>query len=74
MCLAVPGKVVKVDGRSALVDFEGVTKRVQLDLLEGTKPGDFVLVHAGYAIQTLDKGEAGLMLKSWKELLGAEDA
>lgn len=59
MCLAIPGLVVKVEGDRALVDFGGVRREVMLTLLpDPVKPGDYVLVHTGYAIQVVDRSEA----------------
>lgn len=66
MCLAVPGKIIKLNnagddvliGRSATVDFGGSTLEVGLDLLPDAGHGDWVLVHAGYAIQRLDEADA----------------
>ena len=58
MCLAVPGQVIKVDGTSARVSFSGVERQVQLELVPGVVDGDWVLVHAGFAIQRIDAQEA----------------
>lgn len=56
MCLAVPGRIEKIlPDRQAVVDFMGVSKRVALDLLEGAAPGDYVIVHAGFAISKLER-------------------
>jgi len=68
MCLAIPGKVVSIEGKAATVDFGGTRREVRLDLLSKAKRGDYVIVHAGYAIQTLDEKEAKKILKSWKEV------
>ncbi|MEM0217421.1 MAG: HypC/HybG/HupF family hydrogenase formation chaperone [Candidatus Nezhaarchaeales archaeon] len=69
MCLAVPGKVVEVRGDRALVDFGGVRREVMLSLLEKeVRPGDYVLVHTGYAIQVLDQEEAEETLRLWREI------
>ncbi len=51
MCYAVPGRVSEVDGAYATVDYGGVTKRVNISFLEDVRPGEYVLVHIGYAIQ-----------------------
>ncbi|RLF15962.1 MAG: HypC/HybG/HupF family hydrogenase formation chaperone [Thermoprotei archaeon] len=68
MCLAIPGLVVKVDGLKALVDFGGVRREVMLTLLpREVKPGDYVLVHTGYAIEVVDKEEAEEVWKLLKE-------
>ena len=63
MCLAVPGKVLNVDGadpafRSGNVDFCGVRKTVNLAFTPEVQPGDFVLVHVGFAITRIDEEEA----------------
>ncbi len=66
MCLAIPGKVLKIDGQTATVDFGGVRREVRLDLLTSAREGSYVIVHVGYAIQTLDEKEARKILRSWK--------
>lgn len=70
MCLAFPGRVVSIDGNFGKVDFgEGTAREVCLSLVE-TQPGDYVLVHAGYAIKVLDEEEAKKTISLWNELLG----
>jgi hydrogenase expression/formation protein HypC len=73
MCLAYPGKVVKVDGDFARVDFgEGTIKEgVNVSLVEA-KIGNYVLVHAGYAIQIVDEAEAQQTLEYWRQILAAD--
>lgn len=72
MCLAVPGKVVEVRGDRALVDFGGVRREIMLTLLEKeVKPGEYVLVHTGYAIQVLDREDAEETLRFWREIAKA---
>ncbi len=68
MCLAAPAKVKKVEGNSALVDFSGVFKKISLGILSDVKKGDFVLIHAGFAIGKVDKLEAENTLKALEEL------
>jgi hydrogenase expression/formation protein HypC len=58
MCLAIPGQVMSVEGTGARVSFSGVERMVQLDLVPGVATGDWVLVHAGFAIQKIDAQEA----------------
>ena len=72
MCLAYPGKVVELDGDFARVDFgEGTIKDgVNVSLVQA-KIGDFVLVHAGYAIQLVDEAEARQTLEYWRQILSA---
>ena len=57
MCLAVPGQIVSIEGPQADVDFGGVLKKVNVSLIEG-HVGDWVVVHAGFAIETMDEEEA----------------
>jgi hydrogenase expression/formation protein HypC len=73
MCLAYPGKVVKVDGDFARVDFgEGTIKEgVNVSLVQA-KIGNYVLVHAGYAIQIVDEAEAQQTLDYWRQILAAD--
>ncbi|MDI6643239.1 MAG: HypC/HybG/HupF family hydrogenase formation chaperone [Candidatus Hodarchaeaceae archaeon] len=72
MCLAIPGKVLKIERQAATVDFGGVRREVRLDLLRDVREGDYVLVHVGYAIQTLDEEAAREILKSWEEVARGE--
>ncbi len=72
MCLAIPARVIRVDDGKAQVDFgEGVLRDVNVTLVDA-KVGDYVLVHAGYAIQTVDEKDALETLALWKEILAAE--
>jgi hydrogenase expression/formation protein HypC len=72
MCLAIPAKVVSVRQDKAKVDFgEGVLREVNVTLVKA-KVGDYVLVHAGYAIQVLDEKEAQETIRLWNEILEAE--
>lgn len=68
MCLAVPAKVTDRIDFLATVDIHGVTRQVSLMLLPETKIGDWVLIHAGFAIQTIDEEEAQKTLDLLKEL------
>ena len=58
MCLAIPMKVLEVKGNTALVEQGGVSKEVRIDFLDGVKPGDYVLIHAGFAIERIRPDEA----------------
>ena len=72
MCLAIPALVTRVEGGKAQVDFgEGVLRDVNVSLVDA-KVGEYVLVHAGYAIQTVDKEDALETLALWKEILEFE--
>ena len=72
MCLAIPALIIQLKDSKAQVDFgEGVLREVNVTLVDA-KVGDYVLVHAGYAIQTVDKEDALETLSLWKEILAAE--
>jgi len=73
MCLAFPGRVLSIDGDFAKVDFgEGTAREgINVSLVE-VKPGQYVLVHAGYAIQVMDENEAQKTLSYWREILAHE--
>jgi len=69
MCYAVPGKVVEVEGDIGIVDFgNGVRREVMLAMVDA-KVGDYVLVHAGYAIKVLNEQSALEILKEFEEIL-----
>ena len=69
MCLAIPAKVLEIQGYVAKVDFgQGVAREVNVMLVEA-HVGEYVLVHAGYAIQILDQEAAEESLRLWRELL-----
>ncbi|WP_309493227.1 HypC/HybG/HupF family hydrogenase formation chaperone [Candidatus Hecatella orcuttiae] len=73
MCLAVPAKVKEIKGDIAKVDFgDGVTRDVNISLVDVAE-GEYVIVHAGFAIQVLDKEEAEKTLKLWEELLSTAE-
>ena len=63
MCLAVPGRILSIDGddpvlRAGRVDFAGIVKQVNLSYVPDARIGDYVLVHVGFAISTVDEHEA----------------
>jgi len=72
MCLAVPGKITSLKNSNAEVDFNGVKRAVSLDLVPEAKKNDYVLVHAGFAIQVLEPKEAEETLKLFAEIYGKE--
>ncbi|MBI5489859.1 MAG: HypC/HybG/HupF family hydrogenase formation chaperone [Deltaproteobacteria bacterium] len=72
MCLAIPGRIARIEGDVGFAEFGGAERRVGLMLVPGARVGDWVLVHAGYAIQTLDEEEALESLRLFEELLADE--
>jgi hydrogenase expression/formation protein HypC len=71
MCLAIPARIVSVEeGNMATVDIMGVTRKCSLDLVPEAKIGDFVLVHAGFALQVVDEAYANETLEILKQVPG----
>jgi hydrogenase expression/formation protein HypC len=68
MCLAIPAKVVSVEGSYALVVIEDIQYNASLSLLENVSPGDFVLLHAGFAIEKIDPEEAAETMRLLLEI------
>ena len=68
MCLAIPAKVISVDGHVARVTIEDVEYTASLLLLEDINPGDFVLLHAGFAIEKIDPEEAAETMRLLLEI------
>ena len=70
MCLGVPGRVVRVDGLMAVVDFFGVSRQVRLELVdEPVAPGDYILNHVGYAIRRIPEEDIEGTLAMYEQLL-----
>ena len=72
MCLAVPGQVVSIEGHQADVDFGGVVRKVNVSLVDALV-GEWVVVHAGFAIEKMDEEEARETLRLWSEMLDQEE-
>jgi hydrogenase expression/formation protein HypC len=74
LCLAVPAKVLKVDGDHAEVEIGGIRREASIALLsgEGVAPGDYILIHTGYAISKVSREEAAEILATWREVMKAE--
>jgi hydrogenase expression/formation protein HypC len=58
MCLSVPGKILEIKGNMAKVDVGGFLREISLDLCPDVSIGEYVLIHAGFAIQKVDEEEA----------------
>ncbi|AKX95020.1 hydrogenase assembly protein HypC [Moorella thermoacetica] len=71
MCLGIVGKVIKVSAadETAIIDVHGARREISIALLGQVKVGDYVLVHAGFAIEKIDLKEAEQMVKMWEEQL-----
>ena len=73
MCLAVPMRLDSIEGNVGTVSMSGVNRHVRLDLLDDLTVGQYVLVHAGFAIQSLDEAEAHETLRLLEEVLAHAD-
>jgi len=71
MCLAIPAQVVSIEDQLAVVEIQGVRRQASLMLLPEAKVGDFVLVHAGFAMQVVDQQEAETTNALLDEMHGA---
>jgi len=73
MCLAVPMKVIEVHDNSARVEVGGTQRKIGLDIID-PKPnvGDYVIVHAGFAISVIDEDQARIILKDFEDMLAHE--
>ena len=68
MCLAIPARVVSLRGQMATVAIGGVTREASLHLLEEVSEGDYVLIHAGFALSKVDEAEAQETLRILAEM------
>jgi hydrogenase expression/formation protein HypC len=73
MCLAIPGKIINIEGNSALVDFDGVKQNIIIALIQNPEVGKYVIVHAGYAIEMINEEEAMDAINQWKEIADDQD-
>ena len=70
MCLAIPLKIISLSGTDAVGEVDGVERDISVMMTPGVKVGDYVIVHAGFAIQTLDRKEAEENLEMLREMTG----
>ena len=73
MCYAIPAKILSLEGDNALVDYGGIQKTINHSLINNPKKGDFVLVHAGFAIDKIDMDSAKASLRIIKDCLEWEN-
>ena len=67
MCLAIPGKVRKIfDDRTAEIEIGGIVKNASLELIPQVSVGDYVLLHAGFAIEVIDQEKALVIFRAWE--------
>jgi hydrogenase expression/formation protein HypC len=68
MCLAIPTRIVAIDGALALVELGGVERQISLALTPEAQVGDYVIVHTGFALSVLDEQEAQETLRLFAEI------
>jgi hydrogenase expression/formation protein HypC len=73
MCLAVPTRITHIDNEMAEVELDGISRAVSLAMVPEARMGDYVLVHAGYAISVVDEEEARETLRLFQELEKAQE-
>jgi len=73
MCLAIPARIKSIQDEMATIDMEGTQRDVSLLLLEDAKIGDFVIVHAGFAIHKIDENDAKETLKVLRQMASLVD-
>ncbi|MCP3875262.1 MAG: HypC/HybG/HupF family hydrogenase formation chaperone [Desulfobacteraceae bacterium] len=72
MCLAVPSKIIEINDTVAKVDVDGVIRETSIMLLDDAKIGDYVIVHAGFAISKVDEKAALTTLQDMRDIMAAE--
>jgi hydrogenase expression/formation protein HypC len=76
MCLAIPGRILEITGeddlsRAGRIDFGGIIREASLATVPGARVGDFVIVHAGVALNVLDEDEARLVIETLRDMEAA---
>ena len=71
MCLAVPLKLIEITGKDAVGEALGMRRLIRVDFIPDPKVGDYVMVHAGFAIERLPEDQAEEDLETWEELQNA---
>lgn len=74
MCLAIPSRIIDIESGTATIDVEGVRRKASLMLVEDAKVGDYVIVHAGFAIQVIDEAAALESLNLMREVFFSGDS
>lgn len=71
MCLAVPMKITQLSGNEAVAEAMGMSRKIRVDYIDRPAVGEYVIVHAGFAIERLPEKQALEDLESWEELADA---
>ena len=68
MCLAIPLKIVEINGQNAIGERDGMTRKIRIDFIRDAQIGDYVIVHAGFAIEKLDEKQALESMEAAREV------
>ena len=71
MCLAIPLKLVEIDGKTAVGEAMGMRREIRVDFIDQPRIGDYVIVHAGFAIERLPEQQALDDLEAWEDVRNA---
>lgn len=71
MCLAVPLKLIEINGKDAIGEAMGMKRKLRVDFIENPQLGEYVMVHAGFAIERLSEEQAKEDLEAWEEVQNA---
>ena len=71
MCLAIPLKLVEIDGKTAVGEAMGMRREIRVDFIDRPQIGDYVIVHAGFAIERLPEQQALEDLEAWEDVRNA---
>ncbi len=73
MCIGIPAKVVEINGSTGKVDYQGVVRETSFVMLPDVKIGDYVILHAGFAIKQLSEEDAAETLKLIEKMIDIEE-
>lgn len=73
MCLAVPLRLISIDGTSGVGEFDGVRRKVELTFVPQAKTGDYVIVHAGFAMEIMNEEQAENDQEAFREVIRASE-
>ena len=68
MCLAIPMRVIEIKGQEAIAEIGGIKRKANIQLVENVKVGDYLIVHAGFAIEKLDEEDAKETIAMFQEM------
>ena len=71
MCLAIPLKLIEINGKNATGEAMGMTRQLRVDFIKDPQVGDYVMVHAGFAIERLPEGQAREDWEAWEKMEAA---